>query len=62
MHTIHKLILAALAAYCIASCSLTADQKKTLRADGKAVVRTVEGTAIRLGEAELQKLIDDSQK
>jgi len=58
-----QLILIALAATLInALAGCTATGKARLRADGKSIVRIVEGAAIRLGEAELQQLINDAQK
>jgi hypothetical protein len=61
MHTIHKLILSALAIYCLASCSTT-DFKSRVLHDGKTVIAIVKPVARQLAEDELRQLIEDATK
>lgn len=60
MHTIHKLILAALAIYCFASCSLSDATKANLRADGKAIIAVAKPIAEKLIEQEAAILIQEA--
>ena len=39
-------------------CSCTATQKTELRADGKAVLKTVKGVAVKIAEDELQAYLE----